>query len=116
MPVTCPFPVSGAEFKGKRVLMTGGTKGMGELWCVALPWAVLSRNDHTFASTGWSDGCSLRAVLYRHGDGRERCTCVATQWSRVAERRSPPPRRLVISRLGRAGRRVVCRRRWEMAR
>jgi NAD(P)-dependent dehydrogenase (short-subunit alcohol dehydrogenase family) len=25
-----PFPVSGDEFKGKRVLVTGGTKGMGE--------------------------------------------------------------------------------------
>src|SRR5260221_516904 len=25
-----PFPVDGNEFKGKRVLVTGGTKGMGE--------------------------------------------------------------------------------------
>ena len=25
-----PFPVSGDEFKNKRVLVTGGTKGMGE--------------------------------------------------------------------------------------
>jgi NAD(P)-dependent dehydrogenase (short-subunit alcohol dehydrogenase family) len=25
-----PFPVDGKEFKGKRVLVTGGTKGMGE--------------------------------------------------------------------------------------
>jgi NAD(P)-dependent dehydrogenase (short-subunit alcohol dehydrogenase family) len=27
---TYPFPVSGDEFKGKRVLVTGGTKGMGQ--------------------------------------------------------------------------------------
>jgi len=25
-----PFPVSGDELKGKRVLVTGGTKGMGQ--------------------------------------------------------------------------------------
>src|SRR5580704_14922284 len=30
MPMTYPFPVSGDEFKGKRVLVTGGTKGMGQ--------------------------------------------------------------------------------------
>jgi FlaA1/EpsC-like NDP-sugar epimerase len=30
MTMTYPFPVSGDEFKGKRVLVTGGTKGMGE--------------------------------------------------------------------------------------
>jgi NAD(P)-dependent dehydrogenase (short-subunit alcohol dehydrogenase family) len=28
--MTYPFPVSRDEFKGKRVLVTGGTKGMGE--------------------------------------------------------------------------------------
>src|SRR3989454_11153817 len=27
---TYPFPVSADEFKGKRVLVTGGTKGMGQ--------------------------------------------------------------------------------------
>jgi NAD(P)-dependent dehydrogenase (short-subunit alcohol dehydrogenase family) len=30
MTMTCPFPVSGDEFRGKRVLVTGGTKGIGE--------------------------------------------------------------------------------------
>src|SRR6202022_3647338 len=30
MTMTYPFPVSGVEFKGKRVLVTGGTKGMGQ--------------------------------------------------------------------------------------
>ncbi len=30
MTTTYPFPVSGDEFKGKRVLVTGGTKGMGQ--------------------------------------------------------------------------------------
>src|ERR1700758_1490442 len=30
MPMTYPFPVSGDEFRGKRVLVTGGTKGMGQ--------------------------------------------------------------------------------------
>jgi NAD(P)-dependent dehydrogenase (short-subunit alcohol dehydrogenase family) len=30
MTMTYPFPVSGDEFKGKRVLITGGTKGMGQ--------------------------------------------------------------------------------------
>jgi len=30
MTTAYPFPVSGDEFKGKRVLVTGGTKGMGE--------------------------------------------------------------------------------------
>src|SRR6266850_906514 len=30
MTMTYPFPVSGDEFKGKRVLVTGGTKGMGQ--------------------------------------------------------------------------------------
>src|SRR6266852_7520765 len=30
MTMTYPFPVLGDEFKGKRVLVTGGTKGMGE--------------------------------------------------------------------------------------
>ncbi len=30
MTMTYPFPVSGDEFEGKRVLVTGGTKGMGE--------------------------------------------------------------------------------------
>src|SRR6476661_10527741 len=30
MTMTYPFPVSGDEFKGKRILVTGGTKGMGE--------------------------------------------------------------------------------------
>ena len=29
MPTTYPFPVHADEFKGKRVLVTGGTKGMG---------------------------------------------------------------------------------------
>ena len=30
MTMTYPFPVLGDEFKGKRVLVTGGTKGMGQ--------------------------------------------------------------------------------------
>ena len=30
MTMKYPFPVSGDEFKGKRVLVTGGTKGMGQ--------------------------------------------------------------------------------------
>jgi len=30
MTMTYPFPVSADEFKGKRVLVTGGTKGMGQ--------------------------------------------------------------------------------------
>jgi len=30
MTMTYPFSVSGDEFKGKRVLVTGGTKGMGQ--------------------------------------------------------------------------------------
>jgi NAD(P)-dependent dehydrogenase (short-subunit alcohol dehydrogenase family) len=30
MAITYPFPVSEDEFKGKRVLVTGGTKGMGQ--------------------------------------------------------------------------------------
>jgi NAD(P)-dependent dehydrogenase (short-subunit alcohol dehydrogenase family) len=30
MTVTYPFPVSKDEFRGKRVLVTGGTKGMGQ--------------------------------------------------------------------------------------
>jgi NAD(P)-dependent dehydrogenase (short-subunit alcohol dehydrogenase family) len=30
MTMTYPFPISRDEFKGKRVLVTGGTKGMGE--------------------------------------------------------------------------------------
>ncbi len=29
MTMTYPYPLSGDEFKGKRVLVTGGTKGMG---------------------------------------------------------------------------------------
>jgi hypothetical protein len=29
MTMAYPFPVSGDEFRGKRVLVTGGTKGMG---------------------------------------------------------------------------------------
>jgi len=28
MTMTYPFPISGDEFKGKRVLVTGGTKGI----------------------------------------------------------------------------------------
>jgi NAD(P)-dependent dehydrogenase (short-subunit alcohol dehydrogenase family) len=31
MTTTYPFPVSGDEFKGKRVLVTSGTKGMGAM-------------------------------------------------------------------------------------
>ena len=30
MTMTYPFPASGDEFKGKRILVTGGTKGMGQ--------------------------------------------------------------------------------------
>jgi NAD(P)-dependent dehydrogenase (short-subunit alcohol dehydrogenase family) len=30
MTTSYPFPVFGDEFKGKRILVTGGTKGMGE--------------------------------------------------------------------------------------
>ena len=30
MTATYPFPVSKDEFRGKRVLVTGGTKGMGQ--------------------------------------------------------------------------------------
>jgi NAD(P)-dependent dehydrogenase (short-subunit alcohol dehydrogenase family) len=30
MTTVYPFPVSDSEFKDKRVLVTGGTKGMGE--------------------------------------------------------------------------------------
>src|SRR5260370_29673437 len=30
MTMTYPFPISGDEFEGKRVLVTGGTKGMGQ--------------------------------------------------------------------------------------
>jgi hypothetical protein len=38
MTTAYPFPVSGDEFKDKRVLVTGGTKGMGERQSsVALP-------------------------------------------------------------------------------
>jgi NAD(P)-dependent dehydrogenase (short-subunit alcohol dehydrogenase family) len=31
-----PFTVSGDEFKGKRVLVTGGTKGVGKRFYAAL--------------------------------------------------------------------------------
>ena len=30
MALSYPYPVAGNEFKGKRVVITGGTKGMGE--------------------------------------------------------------------------------------
>jgi hypothetical protein len=37
MTMAYPFPVSGDEFKGKRVLVTGGTKGMGQAFVVTNP-------------------------------------------------------------------------------
>ena len=35
--IAYPFPVSGDEFKDKRVLVTGGTKGMERQSSVASP-------------------------------------------------------------------------------
>jgi NAD(P)-dependent dehydrogenase (short-subunit alcohol dehydrogenase family) len=42
MTMTCSFPVSADEFKGKRVLVTGGTKGMGQ----AMPARRRPRDRH----------------------------------------------------------------------
>ncbi len=46
-----PFPVSASEFKGKRVLVTGGTKGMGAL--------IVER----FVASGASVATSARSPL-----------------------------------------------------
>ena len=48
MAMNYPFSVDGNEFKGKRVLVTGGTKGMGE----AIVRRLTMGGDHrAFAST-----------------------------------------------------------------
>ena len=54
MTMAYPFPVLTDEFKGKRVLVTGGTKGMGE--------AVVRR----FVLGGASVATTARSPL--HGD------------------------------------------------
>ena len=41
MTVAYPFPFLKDEFKDKRVLVTGGTKGMERRWCAALRWVEL---------------------------------------------------------------------------
>ena len=50
MTMTYPFPVSADEFKGKRVLVTGGTKDMGQ--------AMVRR----FTLSGASVATKLRAL------------------------------------------------------
>jgi len=61
MTQTYPFAVSSDEFKSKRVLVTGGTKGMGEATCVALIERCAGRNDGTLPlPQGQNHPCSCK--------------------------------------------------------
>jgi len=74
MTMTYPFPVSADEFKGKRVLVTGGTKGMGQAMVRRFySERRFRRNDCTLAAAEWAGGCSLRTDGYRYGCRRARC-------------------------------------------
>jgi NAD(P)-dependent dehydrogenase (short-subunit alcohol dehydrogenase family) len=61
MPMTYPFPVSGDEFKGKRVLVIGGTKGMGQ--AVVRPFTLSRASVATTARSPLPDGEAVALFL-----------------------------------------------------
>src|SRR6266446_4626669 len=74
MTTTYPFPVSGDEFKGKRVLVTGGTKGMGQ--AMVRRFTLSGASVATTARSPLSDGQAVALFVqtgYRYGCRRARC-------------------------------------------
>src|SRR6266849_967445 len=73
MTMTYPFPVSADEFKGKRVLVTGGTKGMGQAMVrrFTLSGASVATTARSPLPAGQT--VALRTDGYRYGCRRARC-------------------------------------------
>ena len=63
MTMTYPFPVSGDEFKGKRVLVTGGTKGMGQ--AMVRRFTLSGASVATTARSPLPDGQAVALSSYR---------------------------------------------------
>jgi NAD(P)-dependent dehydrogenase (short-subunit alcohol dehydrogenase family) len=78
---TYPFLVSGDEFKGKRVLVTGGTKGMGQamvrlfiLSGASVATTACLQSDHIYCDRRMSTALRHRGrLLYQRGQ-RADCT------------------------------------------
>src|SRR5260370_35560750 len=63
MTMTYPFPVSGDEFKGKRVLVTGGTKGMGQ--AMVRRFTLSGASVATTARSPLPDGQPVALLVHR---------------------------------------------------
>ena len=58
-----PFVVSGDEFKGRRVLVTGGTKGVGEAIVRRLSGASVATTARSEPAPGQAPALFIRADL-----------------------------------------------------
>ena len=84
MTMTYPFPVSGDEFKGKRVLVTGGTKGLGQ--AMVRRFTLSGASVATTARSPLPDGQAV-AVFVQTDIGT--AAVAALRWNQVGTRLQP---------------------------